>query len=239
MALRAGSPLDIKSITVLVLGTVLLSASISSVASLRFDAMPTFFSLGYASIDTSDSEDKQENKAESEDKTETNGDEESSDSNSQEQQTECSSDEALNEETDKCEEIQGANKSAEDNESASVDSSDPDLCLKIRGQIASAKSQEELDSIIIPKQCLASKNEEIGSTQNSEKQEELPKVEDSSSDSNSNSKDSTSNGDSDKSDSKSKSKTKDSNCQEVSTEALAALGEVTVNPCSGDGTSFL
>ncbi len=49
-----------------------------------------------------------------------------------------------------------------------------------------------------------------------------------------NSKDSTSNGDSDKSDSKSKSKSKDPNCLEDSTAALAALGEVTVNRCSGD-----
>ena len=212
MAQRTFSLRDIKSITFLALVTVLLSPSISSVVSMRYATI--FFNLGYASIDSSSDDVKQENKEESD------GDEESSDTNSQLQQPECSKDEVLNEETGECEEIQGDNKSTDDKELASVDNSDPDLCLKIRGQIARANSQEELDSIIIPKQCIASKNEETDSTKDSEKQEELPKIKDSSSDSNSNGKESTSNGDSDKSDSKSKGKTEDPKCLEDSTAAL-------------------
>ena len=51
----------------------------------------------------------------------------------------------------------------------SIDSSDPDLCLKIHGQIARAQSQEELDSISIPEQCLPSKNKETEPTKDYEK----------------------------------------------------------------------
>jgi hypothetical protein len=39
-------------------------------------------------------------------------------------------------------------------------SSDPDLCLKVRGQKARATSQEELDSIPTPAQCMPSQNKE-------------------------------------------------------------------------------
>ena len=59
------------------------------------------------------------------------------------------------EETGECEENQDNDESKDDNVSA--DSTDPDLCLKIRGQIARATSQKELDSISIPPQCIASK----------------------------------------------------------------------------------
>lgn len=45
--------------------------------------------------------------------------------------------------------------------SNSVDSSDPNLCLKIRGQIARATSQKELNSIIVPPQCMPSQNKGV------------------------------------------------------------------------------
>ncbi|HEY7109973.1 MAG TPA: hypothetical protein VH415_11115 [Nitrososphaeraceae archaeon] len=243
---------DTKSITVLLLVTVLLSASIASVATIRFDPFPTFFNLGYASKDTSDSEVKQENKAEGgeekedengydandedsdsevkqENTADANGDEESSDSNSPKQQNNCSNSEVLNEETGKCEE--SMNDGNTEIQEESIDSSDPDLCLKIDMQIARS-TQEERDLITVPPQCLASKTKETDTNQNSEEQIEFPKIKDSSSDTNSDSKKSSSHEDSDESDSKGKSE--DSKCLEDSTTAaLAALGQIG-NQCSVD-----
>ena len=240
MAQITGSPLYIKSITVSALVTVLLSASISSVATMRFDAMPFFLNLGYASSETSDSSDTSDEDSSSdtneediqkdeEVKADKNGGDKTSNSDSQEQQPQCSKEEVRNEETGECEETQDDNKSKDDEVSTSANSTDPDLCLKTRGQIARAQSQKELDSINIPKQCLASKNNEPDSTQISEEQLEFPKNTDSSSDSNINGKES--NGESDKSDSKSKNA--DPKCLD-STAALMALGAVMVNGCSGD-----
>jgi hypothetical protein len=220
---------------------------------MRFDTAPTFFNLGYASKDTSDNEVKQENKAASgddntdangddaskehsdsevkqENKADANGEEESSDSNSQEQQNKCSNSEELNEETGKCEESKDDGNSEIQVES--IDSSDPDLCLKIDMQIARS-TQAERELITVPPQCLASKTKETDSTQNSEEQIEFPKIKDSSSDSDSNSdsKKSSSKEDTDKSDSKGKNQEPD--CLVDSTPTLAALGQIAINQCSG------
>ena len=236
---------------VLILSIVLLFGTISSVANTNLTGVP-LSNFAYAAIDSSDNKgdestgseednkdsgdtnEKDTDQAKQEDSKE-NGDENSddgdtsSDSNSQdlEQQNKCSN--VLNEETGKCKETKNDDTNSEDQEE-SIDSSDPDLCLKITGQQARAQSQEELDSIIRPEQCLASKNKETESTEDNEQEESEIKETSSSSDSNSNNKKSDSNGDSDKSDSKTKIQSNE--CLEDSTLALAAIGEVIVKQCS-------
>ena len=63
-------------------------------------------------------------------------------------------------------EIKDDDNSNPNNEEESIDSNDPDFCLKIFGQQARAQSQQELDSIPTPEQCLASKNKETATMAN-------------------------------------------------------------------------
>ena len=224
---------------VLVLSIVLLFGTISSVANSTLDGV-TLFNFGYASLDSSDhsadsgdqSTASNDDGKENEDGNGNNGDT-SSESNSQElkQQNKCSNGEVLNEETGKCEEIKDDDNSKDQEEP--IDSTDPDLCLKIRGQIARATSQKELDSISIPEQCLASKNKGAEPSIDSEKKQvESENKESSSSSESTSAEKSKFDGDSDKSDSKTKIQSNE--CIDYSTLALAALGEVTVKQCLGE-----